>query len=111
MSVTVKKIEALVEQLTKEINHPLRYAVDTHGISVFVHGVEGHIMRVYHAKTKIELWFLLGHRGRALGHLGIFPAQWKGWYTMDITDDTKLGAIKSLLMEAVLFSKECSCKI
>lgn len=105
MSATIKKIEALLEQLAEEICCPLRYVADAHGISIFAHGIEEHLVRVYLAKTKLELWFNLGHRGRALEHLGIFPAQWKGWYLIDVVDDTKLDAIRSLIKEAILFNK------
>lgn len=108
MSATLKKIEALIEQLAKEIYCPLRCAADAHGISIFTHGIEEHITRIYLTKTKLELWFLLGHRGRALEHLGIFPAQWKGWYLLDVVDDTKLDIVKSLIKEAVLFNKGIS---
>ncbi len=108
ISVTIDKIKGLIEQLAKEIYCPLCCVADAHGISIFAHGIEDHITRIHLTKTKLELWFLLGHRGRALEHLGIFPAQWKGWYLIDVVDDTKLDTIKSLIKEAVLFNKGIS---
>jgi len=62
-------------------------------------------MRLTPTKTKLELWFRLGHQGRTLEHLGIFPAQWKGWYIIEVVDDAKLGVIKSLMREAILFNR------
>lgn len=56
-----------------------------------------HVMTIFVTSKHLELSFFLGEKGHPFGGR-VFPAVWKGWYSMHVTHRGQLDTVKEIVI-------------